>query len=407
MIRILLAISLPGLTVLPALAATPTFTPDAAVAYAMRHNPDLQAARHRIAEAEGRLLHAGQKQSPEIEAEIKPNVEGREFAAGVGLVQKFPFSQRLRLEKRVSEVEVAVATDEVRSAERVLEWQIRTLIVRVLDVRSRRDVHQRQSDYSRELAEAAGRAAAAGEGSALLAAGIDLEAGETAVRRMELDAEESAHLAALRPLLGLPPTASLRLTGELGEPVAPKSEGSITVDALPDMRAAEARIQAATDNIALQRASKWEDLAVGVSYEREHVEDAGYGLRRENFLGLKLTIPLPLGKNNLSHVREAEATARRRTAERDALAASLRAEAAAARAAMAAAAAIYAQTTTTLLPKARQLEDRFFTAYQAGQSPLTDVLRSREKRLALESVRLNAQRDYHLARIRHQAVVGR
>jgi cobalt-zinc-cadmium efflux system outer membrane protein len=104
---------------------------------------------------------------------------------------------------------------------------------------------------------------------------------------------------------------------------------------------------------------------------------------------------------------EAEATAHRRGAEATALAASLRAEAATARAEMVAAAAAYRQTSTLLLPKARQLEDRFFAAYQSGQAPLTEVLRTREKRLALEAAGLDARRDFNLARVRYEAAVGR
>ena len=63
--------------------------------------------------------------------------------------------------------------------------------------------------------------------------------------------------------------------------------------------------------------------------------------------------------------------------------------------------------TGALLGKARQLEERYWTAYRAGQASLTDVIRSREKRLALEASALEARRDYHLARVRFEAATGR
>jgi cobalt-zinc-cadmium efflux system outer membrane protein len=106
-------------------------------------------------------------------------------------------------------------------------------------------------------------------------------------------------------------------------------------------------------------------------------------------------------------VQEAEATLHRRELEAAALAAGIRAEAVAARAEMTAATTQFTRITETLLPQARQLEEKFFAAYQSGQAPLTDILRSREQRLTLESALLSAQRDFHLARIRFEAAMGR
>jgi outer membrane protein, heavy metal efflux system len=404
MLRLLFAITLFGFA--PAVHAA-SFTAETAVAHALRHNPDLIAARHRISEAEGRLMHAGRLASPEIEAELLPNLEGREFSAGLGVVQKIPLTQRLRLEKNVSQAELAVARLEVREAERLLELQVRTLAVKLLDLQARRGLQRRRAEHSRELAAAANRAAATGEGSALAAAEFELETGEVEAKLLQIDAEEVSLSGGLRPLLGLPPSGRLAITGPLAEPVAPNGLSVPEVTQRAGYLAARARSEAARQNLALQHASKWEDITVGLGYEREHSEDAGYGLRRENFIGLKVSVPLPLGKNNLSHIREAEAAAKRREAEADALAAGLRAEAAAARAEMLAAAKVHDQTSGALLGKARQLEERFLAAYQSGQAPLTDVLRSREKRLALEAASLDARRDYNLARVRFEAAMGR
>ncbi len=388
-------------------APAATFTADAAVAHALRHNPDLAAARHRIGEAEGRLMHAGLWANPEVEAEIKPNVEGREFGAGVGVMQKIPLGGRLRLERGVSQAELEVARLEVRAAERALELEVRSAAVKVLDLHSRRDLHRRRAGHSRELAAAATRAAAAGEASGLAAAEFELEAGEIEAKLLLLAAEEEAVLGALRPLLGLAPGDSLTLTGALAEPKEAAGSAAPDLARLPGYQASEARVKAAQRNLDLQHASRWEDISVGVGYEREHAEDAGFGLRRENFVGLKISVPLPLGRNNLSHIREAEATVRRREAERAAAGAAVRGEAAAARAGMRSAAQVHARISGDLLEKARALEQRFLQAYEAGQAPLTDVLRSRERRLALEAAALDARRDYHLARVRFEAATRR
>src|SRR5690606_31038200 len=78
------------------------FTLDSAVPYALRNNPELAAARLSIAEARGRLAQAGRLPNPELESAIRPNVRGREYSAEIGFVQKFPLTNRLRLERAVS-----------------------------------------------------------------------------------------------------------------------------------------------------------------------------------------------------------------------------------------------------------------------------------------------------------------
>jgi cobalt-zinc-cadmium efflux system outer membrane protein len=130
-------------------------------------------------------------------------------------------------------------------------------------------------------------------------------------------------------------------------------------------------------------------------------------MQRDQFLGIKLTVPLPLRSAARGRVQEAVATIRRRELEAAALAASIQADAATARAEMTAATTQYARISSTLLPQARQIEEKFFAAYQSGQAPLTNSLRSREQRLSLEAAQLAAQRNYHLARIQFEAAMGR
>ena len=390
-----------------ATAAAASFTSDEAVNHALRHNPELRALRHEIAEAEGRLMHAGRLANPELEVGVRPNVEGREFSAGVDIVQKFPLTSRLRLEKEVSGAEVEVARHEVREAEQVLAAQVRALAVKCQDVQARRALQRRRADHSRELSAATARAAAAGEASPLAVAEFEFESAEVETRLLALDAEELALTGALRPLLGVGSGEPLAIKGELADPKLAAATSDAAVTARAGIQAAEARLEAARRNVELQRASKWEDMTVGIGYERENVEDAGYGLRRENIVGLRVSIPLPLGKNNLSHIREAEATALRREAESVAVASALQADADAARAEMTASARLFEQASGPLLRQARSLEERYLAAYQSGQAPLTDVLRSREKRFALEAMVLEARRDFNLARVRFDSARGR
>ena len=59
-----------------------------------------------------------------------------------------------------------------------------------------------------------------------------------------------------------------------------------------------------------------------------------------------------------------------------------------------------------LLPLANEQADFAETAWREGQSDLQTVLRAREQRLELAGTRLDALREFHLARVRHEAALG-
>lgn len=386
-------------------------TVEAAVTQAVSRNPGLLAARWSVVEANGRLLQAGRPANPEIETELKPNVRGREFTFSAGFMQRFPLTSRLRLEKAVSRAEVDVAAAEVREAERQLAAQVRTAAVNVLAVRAAQELKKAQTVQNADMVKAAAKTAEAAEGSSLDAAQLELEQQEGSIELERLEGGKAALTAALRPLLGMPPGEPLEITGSLPPPPS-SSEGEAgdgpNPQNRPDYQAALARGEAARQNLELQRRNRWEDPAFGVSAELERSEDAPEGLRTEGFVGFKFSLPLPFWNKNEGRIEAAQAASARADLEAAALAAAIRAEAAAARAEMTAAARIYHQAADALLPRARDLETKLLELYQkAGPgADLAAVLRARERRMGLETARLNALRDYHLAKARLRSSLG-
>ncbi len=384
------------------------FTLDSAVTHAIDNNPELAAARLSVDEAKARLLHAGRLSNPDLESELRPNVGGREFSIGVGFVQKFPLTDRLRLEKQISQSGVLQAEAEVAAAERTLATAIRALGVRMLVLQDEKLLKESMVSNSQELASSAARIAAVGEGSSLEAAQFELEAQQLSMDVLNLEAEKVAILGQLRPLLGVSPEVPLILDGALPLAVLPR-DSVPDFKQRPDYQLALARVEAARHAVALAKASKWEDVHVGLAAEIDRSEDAPEGLQTDGFLGLKVSVPLPLWNKNEGRVLEAEASAGRLEKEAVALAARVRAEAAAAHGEMRAAQSIATQAKDMLIPKAILLEERLTDAYRTAQpgSQLSDVLRAREKRLALEKAKLDALRAFHLARVRFDAAMGR
>ncbi len=389
-----------------ALRATP-YSVESAVTKSLRSNPDLQAARLAVDEARGRLLGSGRLSNPEIESELKPNVRGREFSFSAGFTQKFPLTRRLWQERAISQAEVDSAIAEVREAERKIAAQVRTVSIRILAAQAARALKASQIASSKAVAQSVAKAADVGEGSLIEAAQFEMETSQLELDILQLDAESGALAGELRPLMGVGAKETVEITGSLS---APNAGGETTPDIRnrPDYQAAQARSEAARQNIILQQMNKWSDAGIGLAAEIDRTEDAPAGLKTDGLIGVKFSLPLPFWNKNEGKIKEAQATSLRTAREVEAIAAHIRAEATAASAEMKASAKIFARTSDVLLPKAQELEERFTKFYKAGQpgAQLTDVLRSREKRLALEATRLNALRDYHLAKARLRAALG-
>ncbi len=381
-----------------------SFTPDSAAAYAVRHNPDLAAARLGIDQAKARLTQAGGLANPELESEIRPNLAGREFSASIGFSQRFPLTHRLRLEKEISAAAVTLAEYEIAAATRILTTSVRQIAIQLQSLQSRQDILTKQQSAARELASAMAKSALSGETPPLETAQLELEAAQLSILALQSTSGSATLTGALRPLLGGPTHHPIQITGTLPAPVLPPASSGPSQH--PDYLAALSKATTARRSIDLVKANRWEDFTVGVGYERTHDDDEGAGLERDNSAVLRFSLPLPLKKHNAGHLEEALATATRATLEAAATASRLRAEAAAAMDEMKAFSAIHQQTATQLLPQAEALEARFAQLQKNGQAALTDVLRARQQRLALESTALDARRDFSLAKLRYQAATG-
>lgn len=367
-------------------------------------NPDLAAARWKIAEAKGRLLGAGRLANPEVEVERKPNIRSRgsEFALSAGFVQRFPLTNRLSLEKAVSRAQLAASEAELRDAERKLVGEARLLSVKWLAVEQRRGILARQEKLADELAKYAENNAAKAEGSSLEASQARLEAKHRGLEIAKLTSEQTAMAGELKSLLGLAAPETLRLVGDLSIS-QPERKSSAS---RPDIQEAEHQAEATAQAMALARAKRWDDLSVGFSAEHERAEDAPGGLKRDNFIGLKLSLPIPFWNKNEGEIAEKTAAHRRALSEVLARRAKADAEAETASDEAKQLASVISEIDGSLLPAARENVATTEAAYQQAQTSLAEVLRARERFLEIELNRLEATRDLALAKIRHETATA-
>ena len=388
---------------LPAQAREVSLSVESAAAFAIKNNPALAAARFRIEEARGRLDAAGLRPNPELEFDLSQNIRTPVHAVGVAWMQKFPRTARLALEKAVSRAELAAAAAEVSDAERVLAGEVRTAAVGLLALEKERGLRGQQIINSEELASFMTKRVQTGEAAAVDAAQVELESKQISTQILMLNVEKATLLGTLRPMLGV--SDAVTITGTLADPGELPAKGA-ALSTRGDYRAARANAEAARQGVALAKANKWEDITVGISASHDRSEDAPEGLKRDTMIGFKVNIPLPLYNKNEGKIREALATAKRTEKEIEAVAAQARAEVAAARSEMAALAKIVADIDDKLIPAAKQIEAQLRDNYASGLTPLPEVIRARGKRFELEAQRLDAVRDYHLARAKHHTATG-
>ncbi len=367
-------------------------------------NPDLAAARFRIREALGRMNQSGRLANPELETGLEHNSRNAEGKFEIGVSQRFPITDRLRLEKEISLTELKTSEAEVREVERQLIGKAREAVVKILATRQRRELLRQQSNVSAEFAKFLSEIATKGEGSALDAGQAKLEATSLATEIRQLDASETAHAGELKPLLGMRPGESLSIGGTLPEPVLPATAAEPS--RRPDFQAAKLDAQAAAQGVALAQAKRFDDVAGGIFAAAERSEDAPNGYGNEAIVGLRFKVALPFWNKNEGAIQEAEAKQQRKEMEAIAISRNIPLEVEAARSEMLEWAKMIAEINDTLLPLADAQTKLAEEAYRNAQGEIQSVLRSREKRLQLAAAKLDALREFHLARVRHETASG-
>lgn len=365
------------------------------------HNPELTAARMRIQEAASRVKQSGRLPNPNFETAFEHDSSMDERKLEVGFTQRFPITQRLHLEKNLSAIELRAAEAEVREIERQLVTEARETCVKLLANRQRRDLLRAQTTLMRQFATTLADSAVKGEASTLDAGQARLNAASLEIQSRELDAEENFHTGTLKALIGMLPGETLKIDGKLPDPIMPNT--TIDPSQRPDLRKAELALQAAAQNIALEQSRRYDDIEGGLFAASDRSEDAPVGYDTETMIGLRLKIPLPLWNQNKGAIEEAKIRKSRMEEEAIALSRKIKLEAETAKSDMKQWASLAREIQQSLLPLAAQQAENAENAYREGQSDIQTLLQTKQKHLELAASHINALREFHLAKIRHDS----
>lgn len=393
------------LSTIPRLCAEPApIITLASVAKRVRaQNPELAAARFKIDEAIGRMKQSGRLENPDLEISTNSNYTSTERGLELGISQKFPITDRLRLEKGLGVTEVEAARHEIHEVENRLIGEARAAMVRVLALRQRKDLIGKQSTVSGELADFISEAAERGEASRIDSGQARLEAARFTTETRQLDAEEHRILGELKPLLGMKPGDPVHISGSLPDLRVPEGANAAK---RPELEVARLAVIAAEQQAAIEQSKRYGDMTAGVFAAAERNIDQPGGAENEGIIGLRLTFPLPFWNKNEGNIEAAEVRAERRRKEVFALNRNILLEAESTRAEMLEWAKLATEINGTLLPQAEEQTELAEKAWRDGQSDLLTVFRAREQRLQLAATRLDALQNFHLARVRYETALG-
>ena len=308
-----------GLLAIASKGAAADLSLESAVQTALMANRDLVAARFAVHKAEGRLRQAGLLPNPEIEfngfSDFVSSTDGEgEFV--VGLHQELPLTSRLSISREISRVGVAEALREVRNYERLLISRVQALYVRAQAARVRAGAAGTAKFDAAKSAELAATRLLAGQGTLAESALARVEEQRWGTVATSAATEGETLLLDLKTALGMSAGESLVLSQSLEsvlQTLQSRTNQSLTFSR-PDVELALLELDRAGAETRLAKASAWEGIRVGVEYMQDRGVDAPGGIDTGYFLGVKVSLPLPVWDQKKGEIQTSQATEEQRAA---------------------------------------------------------------------------------------------
>jgi len=383
----------PLLLAATAIAST-SLTVDTAIALAKEKNPELAAARSLIKEAETRARTTGRLANPDLEAELAggEDFEGR---VSIGLTQRFPLTTRLALERKLSSIDVEAAKLELRNRERQLAVAVRTAVYELAAARESLAVARRRTELAEAFTASLTTSATEGFGSTLEVQQATLETQRNRIAEQSFHIDEVEAAARLCKLISLPAESSIVI------PNLPELPARVPT-AQPagrraDLELAELACRAGATELSLAKATRWEDVGVGLFVEGERFRDEPEGIEPEALVGLRFSVALPFWQNGKGKVSEKSAAEKQLTQQLDAVRWSIRNEPLIAHRLMSSHHRSAAFARDKIVPSARKLSSDMEAAYLRAEADIQDVFRIRERLAEVESSALEARKMYFIS----------
>lgn len=390
-----------------------SLTLEQSIERALSENPSLQAARTWIDQAQGRRQQAGRLDNPELKLDYSTdrtfNDEG-ERSYGFGFEQRFPITNRLRLEKRIALDEIELAHAEIENQIRILSQRVATAYLQVVEAERQIALREQLLVLYADFLDFVESRVETGEASMLEVHQVQIERYSV---QQEMQALENAHIVQLShfgQLIGLEAGVPVKLTFDFKLP----SDLPSLVDFSPAMLESHPAYQMkallaqmAETQISVEKASRWADVALEIFYSEERGVDAPNGAGRDRFFGVGVSIPLPLMDTKQGAIAASRAKRQQFQFEVQAEAAKLIGDARMHRSQVK---QLYQQARAydeTLTQLVGQNIEEMTAGYTAGQIGLAEMFRAQGQAFKIQSAQLSILYDYEQALIDWKAATAR
>ena len=365
-----------------------------AVALALQKNQSLMAARSAIEKAGAYSRYAGRLDNPELKlgyaSDRTFNDEG-ERSYSIGFEQRFPVTNRLKLLKNVSAIEVKLADSELRDQERLLIRDVESAVELISSLNQRLSLLDGMIRLQEGFSVFLEKRIENGEASTLDLNQVRVSLFAVKQEIQNLTKQRDSALGILRSQLGIEPDTELKILAEqtrsINLPEMAALDGEV-LQSHPEYQLKALLAEIARGQTSLAKANRWADIAVEVFFEEERAVDEPSGIERDRFFGIGVSIPIPLHDQNRGEIEASRFREQQVRYELNAVSLRLKNEAETLRRNAEATyrqATKYKESAVSLVEQ--NLED-INNAYAAGQVDLGEVFRVQEQHLNIQTAQL-------------------
>jgi len=383
------------------------------VLLALSQNKYLQAAQKTVEQAQARRSLAGKWDDPELSIDYSTdwvfNNEG-ESTFAIAFEQRFPIAKRLGLQKEIAEIEIELARAEIRNFKRLLVRDLELAINDIAHIDAQLELRHSLIELNSEFAKFVESRIETAEASELDANQVKIELYVIEQEIQNLNNRRNARLADLRRLVGFEPDQAL----DVSEPLSHLNRQSslpwsnlADLNSHPEYQLRNLLLDIADKETKLAIRSRWEDITLGVGFENERSVDEPTGIGTDRFIGISVSIPLPVRNRYEPKLKASVARRGQLQIKLQATSLDLRTRAESLR-----------QQALSLYEQARHYEsnitqlvednlNKMNAAYGAGQVSLSELFRSQERRVKIQSAHLTMVHDYRQALVEWEAATAR
>ena len=403
-LRNLLVVAVGILFVSVSVFAQESLTLDAAEKSALEGNRELAAARVRVEEAKARLQQAGLWPNPELEMGGRFDrtfYNGGEYGLAVTISQPISVGGRIAAQKDVARVDIERTSADIAELERHVIGDVRRVFTEIFAADEEIRLQKSLIGLNEELLTAIRAALERAQVSEKDVNAILIARQQAQQKQVVLETQRRGRLLELNTLIGKPADYEFVAAGKLELQPLPELSAFTLDKALerrPDFIAKQLDVVAAKTEQRLARAERLADWRIGAGYEQDRsVVDGAPPQQVDQFVGLKLAIPLPLFDRKQGRIRETQALEDRAGKAVAALRIQIAQELAESLNGVKTLAPLLESYQGGLLKRAEDNVKLVEDGYRQGLTNIVEVIQSRQQFAELQSSYIDTLKEYQEA----------